>query len=91
MPYSIQTTHQYLKDVKLAKKRGLDIEKLLFVVSLLQQGQELPDTYRNHMLKGDYQGCFECHISPDWLLVYDKSDSIKLITLIRTGSHSDLF
>jgi len=91
MLYSLQTTHQYLKDIKLAKKRGLNIEDLLLVVELIQQGQALPAKYHNHVLKGEYSGCFECHINPDWLLIYDKSDVLKLITLIRTGSHSDLF
>ena len=91
MSYNIQATHQYDKDVKLAKKRGLDIEKLIEVVCILASGETLPPKNRDHALTGNYAGHRECHISPDWLLIYKKDEEIKLISLIRTGSHSDLF
>ena len=91
MNYNIQATRQYDKDVKLAKKRGLDINKLIEVVCKLASGEELPAQNRDHALSGNYAGYRECHISPDWLLIYKKAEEIKLITLIRTGSHSDLF
>lgn len=91
MSYSIETTRQYDKDVKLAKKRGLDIDKLIDVVVKLANEECLPARNHDHALSGDYAGFRECHISPDWLLVYQKEDTVKLITLIRTGSHSDLF
>lgn len=91
MSYSIETTRQYDKDVKLAKKRGLDIDKLIDVVVKLASGEVLPAKNYDHALSGDYVGCRECHISPDWLLIYQKEEKVKLLTLIRTGSHSDLF
>ena len=91
MSYNIQATHQYDKDVKLAKKRGLGIDKLIEVVCKLASGETLPPKNRDHALTGNYAGHRECHISPDWLLIYKKDEEIKLISLIRTGSHSDLF
>jgi len=91
MSYRIQATHQYDKDVKLAKKRGLKIDKLIDVVCKLANDETLPAKNKDHALTGNYSGCRECHISPDWLLIYQKAEEIKLLTLIRTGSHSDLF
>ena len=91
MSYNIQATRQYDKDVKLAKKRGLDVNKLIEVVCKLANDEVLPVQNRDHALTGNYAGHRECHISPDWLLIYKKAEEIKLITLIRTGSHSDLF
>lgn len=89
--YEIRTYQQYDRDVKLAVRRGLDIEKLLEVVSFLQQGETLPEKYHNHLLHGDYKGYWECHISTDWLLLYEKDTEIRLISLYRTGTHSDIF
>ena len=89
--YSLEFTNQYLKDLKKARRRNFDEEKLNSVIQILITGIKLPDKYNEHRLKGNYSGLFECHISPDWLLIYLKDDSIKLITLIRTGTHSDLF
>lgn len=91
MSYNIQATRQYDKDVKMAKKRGLDINKLIEVVCKLANEEELPAHNRDHALTGNYAGHRECHITPDWLLIYKKAEEIKLITLIRTGTHSDLF
>lgn len=91
MSYRIQATHQYDKDVKLAKKRGLKIDKLIDVVCKLANDESLPAKNKDHALTGNYSGCRECHISPDWLLIYQKAEEIKLLTLIRAGSHSDLF
>lgn len=89
--YEIEVTNRFLKDLKLARKRNLDENKLNTVVKLLANGEELPPKYHDHVLAGDYKGCRECHITPDWLLVYSVADVLKIITLIRTGSHSDLF
>ena len=89
--YEIRTTNKFEKDVKLAIKRGLYLEKLLEVVKLLSEGNSLPEHYRDHILKGDYKGYRECHIEPDWLLIYSKQETIKIISLERTGTHSDLF
>lgn len=89
--YTITTTKQFQKDLKLAKKRGLCISELQEVVRILAYGEELPAKYRNHLLRGDYKGYWECHINPDWLLVYEKDTEIRIISLFRTGTHSDLF
>jgi mRNA interferase YafQ len=89
--YRIEFTRQYLKDLKLARKRNFDEEKLNLIIQLLFSGSELPAKHRNHILKGNFQGLYECHVSPDWLLIYSKNETIRLITLIRTGTHSDLF
>ncbi len=90
-PFRIETTRQYLRDVKLAYKRNLDLSKLDEIIRLLINDIPLPPKNRDHSLISNYKGCRECHISPDWLLIYKKDDGIKLISLIRTGSHSDLF
>lgn len=89
--YEIKTYKQYEHDVKRAIRQGLDIEKLLDVVRLLRQGKPLPAKFRNHLLTGDYKGFWECHISPDWLLLYQKDTEIRIISLYRTGSHADIF
>lgn len=89
--YSLEATHQYLKDLKLARKRSLDENKLNEIIKLLIDGKTLPARYHDHKLKGNFKGLNECHISPDWLLIYEKNTTIKLITLIRTGTHADLF
>lgn len=89
--YEIKTYKQYDRDVKLAVRRGLDIEKLLEVVRLLRQDEPLPAKYRNHLLSGDYKGYWECHINPDWLLLYEKDTEIRIISLYRTGTYSDIF
>lgn len=89
--YEIEVTNRYLKDLKLARKRNLDENKLNDIIKLLANGEPLPAKHRDHALVNDYKGCRECHITPDWLLVYSVEDVLKIITLIRTGTHSDLF
>jgi mRNA interferase YafQ len=89
--YRIEFTRQYLKDLKLARKRNFDENKLNQIIQLLFSGSELPVKHKNHLLKGNYKGLYECHITADWLLIYSKNETIRLITLIRTGTHSDLF
>lgn len=84
-------TTQYKKDLKLALKRNLPEEKLNEVIKMLAQDIQLPEVNMDHSLKGNYKGCRECHIQPDWLLIYSKEDRINLLSLIRTGTHSDLF
>ena len=79
------------KDYKRAIKRGLKIEVLEQVVALLAMGEPLPDKNRDHDLSGDWAGHRECHILPDWLLVYRIEDDVLVLTLARTGTHSDLF
>lgn len=87
----IVPSNQFRKDLKLAKKRGLNIERLKTVVDTLAAEEKLGEKYRDHGLRGEYRGFRECHIDPDWLLIYriDK-DELELF-LFRTGTHSDLF
>lgn len=89
--YELEYSRQFKKDLKLVAKRGLDIAAIYKVISILEADGQVPVEYRPHILKGNFAGIWECHIAPDWLLLYDKSKSVKLIRLIRTGSHSDLF
>ena len=89
--YSLEFTNQYLRDLKLVRKRNFDEQKLNQVIQILIKGNKLPKQNYNHILTGFYKGLNECHISPDWLLIYSKDNRISLITLIRTGTHSDLF
>lgn len=91
MKYEIQITSQFKKDFKLALKRNCDIEKLQKIITMLANGETLPESCCDHPLKGDYINYRECHIEPDWLLVYKITERVLVLTLYRTGSHSDLF
>ena len=91
MKYEIKFTSQFKKDVKLAKKQGKDISKLYAVIESLAEGNKLDPKYRDHDLTGNFIGCRECHIEPDWLLVYEIIDDVLVLMLYRVGSHSDLF
>ncbi len=84
-----QTT--FKKDYKRIVKRGYDVRLLEKVISLLAEQQTLPEKYRDHNLTGNCSSCRECHITPDWLLIYEIKDDELLLCLTRTGSHSDLF
>ena len=89
--YKLRFTNKIQRNIKLMKKRGKDLDKLTFILKLLQQGQELSAKYKDHALSGDYAGCRECHIEPDWLLVYEILNNELIILLLTTGTHSDLF
>lgn len=89
--YQVKFTTAYKKAYKLMKKRGLDISLLDEVVGLLRQGRQLEKRCRDHGLTGDLAGFRECHIKPDWLLIYLIENDVLTLTLIDTGSHSDLF
>jgi len=89
--YKIVVSKQFEKDFKLAKKRGLDLTRLETVVNLLASGKVLPKRYRDHSLGGNYRDFRECHIQPDWLLIYRIEKDELMLFLFRTGSHSDLF
>jgi mRNA interferase YafQ len=86
-------TGQFKRDYKLAVKRGCDPARLQTVIELLVMQTPLPEAYRDHALTSsrNYQGMRECHIQPDWLLVYQIQEERLVLRLIRTGSHSDLF
>ena len=89
--YKVKFTTAYKKSYKLMKKRGLDLSLLDHIVDELRQGHSLDEKYRDYILKGEFAGFHECHIKPDWLLIYLIEDSILTLTLVDTGSHSDLF
>ena len=91
MNRDIVWTTQVKKDYKLALKRHMDIELLDNIIRKLSCGEMLPEKNRDHALTGDWVGHRECHILPDWLLVYRVEDDILVLTLARTGTHSDLF
>ncbi|MCQ2087157.1 MAG: type II toxin-antitoxin system YafQ family toxin [Bacilli bacterium] len=87
----IVLSNQFKKDLKLAQKRGLKLELLTEIVNKLSNQEVLPPKNRDHYLSGEYAGYRECHIQPDWLLVYRVEDEDLLLLLFRTGTHSDLF
>lgn len=89
--YEIRFTNRFKKDIKLAKKQGKDLDKLFKIIEKLAQGKTLEAKYRNHSLTGDYKGTRECHIEPDWLLIYEIFEDVLVLSLQRIGSHSDLF
>ena len=91
MMYQVKFTTTYKKSYKRMKKRGLDISLLDEVVDLLRQGKQLDEKYRDHGLSGNFVGFRECHIKPDWLLVYLVENDVLILTLVDTGSHSDIF
>ncbi len=91
MKYEVRFTAQFKRDVKLAKKQGKDIERLFVAVEKLANGEPLEENYRDHDLTGRYRGCRECHIEPDWLLMYELVDNVLVLMLYRLGSHSELF
>ncbi len=82
-------TNKFLRELKRIQKRGLRVTKLRNIVALLCENKELPKHCRPHRLSGNYVGFFECHIEPDWLLIYRITDDA--VELARTGTHSDLF
>ena len=91
MKYTLEFTHQYLKDLKQARRRQLDESKLNDIILLLMNDKGLPAKNKDHALKGNYKGCRECHITPDWLLIYKRDEGRLILALVRNGSHSDLF
>ena len=86
----IRVHNKFKKDLKLISNRGYDEEKLWAIVEQLANGISLPPKNRDHALTGNYVGCRECHIEPDWLLVYEIQKDELILLLIRTGTHSDL-
>ena len=89
--YRIRPTTKFQKDVKRLKKRGYELSSLTKVIQILADGKILPPQNRDHALSGNYAGFRECHIAPDWLLIYEISEDTLFLYLTRTGSHSDLF
>ena len=91
MTKRILWTNKFKKDYKLSIKRGLPIEALDNVIKMLAKESPLPEHYKDHELSGVWSGFRECHILPDWLLIYTVSQNKLVLTLTRTGTHSDLF
>ena len=91
MAREIVWTTQFKRDYRLAMKRHLRRDLLDDVIRMLSRGELLPEKYRDHALTGNWIGYRECHLLPDWLLVYRVEDDILVLTLVRTGTHSDLF
>jgi mRNA interferase YafQ len=84
-------TSQFKKDVKRADKRGEDLSKLRTVMDLLIAGGQLPPEYKDHPLRGNFAGSRDCHIEPDWVLIYTLTENGSHICFERTGTHNDLF
>jgi mRNA interferase YafQ len=84
-------TKKFEKELEKCKKRGLKIEEIREIMKSIVQDIPLEIRNKNHLLSGDYVGCFECHIKPDWLLIYMLDNEANTVTFLRTGTHSDLF
>lgn len=91
MKYEVKPSNQFKKDLKLAAKRGYKIELLTDVIKKLANGEVLDPKYRDHQLSGNFAFFRECHILPDWLLLYEIDGEQLILILSRTGTHSDLF
>lgn len=89
--YKITTTNRFEKEVKICSKRGYDISLLKNVMELLEEKGTLPSKYKPHKLSGNYKNCWECHIKPDWLLIWQQNDIELVLLFMNTGTHSDLF
>ncbi|MBR6332734.1 MAG: type II toxin-antitoxin system YafQ family toxin [Dehalococcoidales bacterium] len=89
--YEVRFTTQFKKDLKLAKKQKHDLEELFIVIDTLAKGDALDSTYRDHELIGKYAGARECHIEPNWLLIYEILNDTLILMLYRLGTHSELF
>lgn len=89
--YTVKPTTQFKKDLKLAQKRGYDIQAITEIIKKLAAGESLPEKNHDHALAGNYKGCRECHIAPDWLLIYEIVETELILYLTRTGTHADLF
>ncbi len=87
----VRYSSKFKKDFKVIVKRGYNIALFEEVLTILREEKPLPEKYCDHALKGDYTGHRECHITPDWLLIYKKENDMITLSLTRTGSHSDLF
>ena len=91
MKYTVKPSNRFQKDLKIAKKRGYNIDILTEIIKKLANGEELPAKNKDHQLSGKLSNYRECHITPDWLLMYEKDDETLYLYLLRTGTHNDLF
>lgn len=91
MKYKVKTTKRFEKDIKRCIKRRYPMEKLKEVIELLENNGTLPPKYRPHKLSGNYEGIWECHITSDWLLMWQQDDAELVLLFVNTGTHSDVF
>ena len=91
MKYTLRYTGEFKRSLKRCLKRGYDEQLLTDVLNILAREGRLPEKYRPHILHGQYEGYWECHIAPDWLLVYKIHANLLILELTRTGTHADLF
>ena len=89
--YEVRITRTFRKDIERCRKRGYDMELLKAAVRLLEATGQLPESYRPHKLSGDYNGCWECHLKGDWLMIWEQNDKELILLFTGTGTHSDLF
>ena len=89
--YSISYTNKFEKSLKLCRKRGFDTDLAKSVIKILAKDGKLPAKYKPHKLTGNYSGLWECHIKPDWLLIWSQNDEGLTLLMIDTGTHSDIF
>jgi len=89
--YTVKPTTRFAKDLKRIEKRGYNVALLTDVIKKLAKGEKLDAKFHDHALKGNHEGCRECHITPDWLLIYEVVGKELILILTRTGTHSDLF
>ncbi len=89
--YLVKPTSKFQKDLKRIEKRGYNLSLITEVIKKLANGEKLPEKNKDHSLFGEYSGCRECHITPDWLLIYEIENNELILYLTRTGTHSDLF
>jgi len=89
--YDVRPSTKFQKDVKRIKKRGYDISLLTEIIRKLASGKQLPEKNYDHPLTGNFAGCRECHVAPDWILIYELDKNELYLYLTRTGTHSDLF
>ena len=91
MTYKIGPTAKFQRDLKRVQRRGYDISLLTEIIKKIAAGERLSEKNKDHLLSGDYIGCRECHVAPDWLLIYEIVEDTLILYLTRTGTHSDLF
>ena len=91
MKLQVKFSNRFKSDLKLAKKQNKDLDKLFLIIEKLANLEKLDDKYKDHSLIGEYKGLRECHIEPDWLLIYYVENNTLILVLSRLGSHSDLF
>lgn len=89
--YQLRTTRQFERSLKKCIKRGLDIAKFKAVLDMLAETGTLPQKFHPHKLSGEFHGAWECHIEPDWLLIWEQNDADLVLLLLQTGTHSDIF